>query len=82
MVIIIGHVPYSMLNKLTFHRVSEVTTVLHQAHPAVALHVVVSVPQYGAVSLLILFVIFSFTASLVWFVKEQLFIKIAPREES
>lgn len=51
MVIIIGLVPYSMLNKLTFHHVFEVTTVLHQAHPAVALHVVISAPHYGAVSL-------------------------------
>ena len=51
LVMIIGHVPYSMLNKLTFHHIFEVTTILLQAHPAVALHVLSSVPQYGAVSL-------------------------------
>jgi hypothetical protein len=81
LVIMLGHVP-SVLNKLTFHHVFEVITILLQAHPVVALHVVSSVPQDGAVSLpdFICNILFHHVTC-VWFVKEQSFIKIAPRKE-
>jgi len=77
LLIIIGHVPYCMLNKLTFHHVFEVTTILLQAHPAVALHVVSSAPQYDAVILtdFICNILFH-CVTCVWFVKEQSFIKV------
>jgi hypothetical protein len=51
LVIIIKHVPYSMLKKFTLCHVFEVTTVLHQTHTAVALHDVSNAPQDSAVSL-------------------------------
>jgi hypothetical protein len=59
-----------------------VTTILLQAHLAVALHVVSSAPRYSTVSLPdFICNIFFHYITCVWFVKEHSFIKIAPCKE-
>jgi hypothetical protein len=68
-----------MLKKFTSHHMLAMTTILHQAHLDVELHIVVSALQCHAVSLPdSICNVLPECISCMWFVTEHIFLNIVP----
>jgi hypothetical protein len=82
MIRLIGDVSFFIWKKAASHHVPKVTTVLYQAHPNLALHVVDCASYYHAVTLsdCVYNVPFHFVRCM-WFVLEHSFLKVGQQLE-